>query len=75
MNEREFLHQLQAKAREQEKMLAQMPLSGIFVNVCYWLGEHPWRILIPLAFLISLLLRVSLGSSYTDMILRLFREI
>jgi len=70
MNERDFIQQLQERAREQEKAIATIPF---FAFVARWLSIHPWRYLIPLAFLISLLLRWIIGSNYTDFILRLFR--
>lgn len=70
MNEREFLLKLQERARDQEQAIATVPF---FSFVAKWLSVHPWRYLIPLAFLLTLLFRWILGSNYTDMILRLFR--
>lgn len=70
MNEREFLQQLQKRAREQEQAIATIPF---FAFVAKWLSNHPWRYLIPLAFIVSLLLRGLIGSHYTDLILKLFR--
>jgi hypothetical protein len=73
MNENEFIKQLQKRAQDQEALLSHIPLSGIFMKVSSWLGKHPWRLLIPLAFGISLLLRGIYGSSYSDLILKIFR--
>lgn len=70
MNEREFLHKLQERAREQEKAITTIPF---FAFVARWLSIHPWRYLIPLAFFVSLIFRGILGSDYTDFILRLFK--
>lgn len=70
MNEREFLQKLQAKAAEQEQAMHTIPF---FAFVAKWLSVHPWRYLIPLAFLLTLLLRGFFGSHYTDAILWLFR--
>jgi hypothetical protein len=73
MNEPEFLLLLQEKAREQERAMKAVPFPKFFAFVAQWLSHHPWRYLIPLAFLITFLLRGILGSSYTDFILWLFR--
>jgi hypothetical protein len=70
MNEREFILQLQERAREQELAIAKIPF---FSFIAKWLSVHPWRYLIPLAFLVSLIFRGILGSSYTDFILGLFK--
>ena len=70
MNEREFILKLQERVREQEQAVATIPF---FSFVAKWLSVHPWRYLIPLAFLLTLLLRWIFGSSYTDGILHLFR--
>ena len=70
MNEREFILKLQERAREQEQALTTIPF---FAFVAKWLSRHPWRYLIPLAFLLTLLLRWIYGSTYTDNILHLFR--
>jgi hypothetical protein len=72
MNEREFLQTLKARAREQEHSLRSVPFPRVFSFTITWLSYHPWRFLIPLAFLISLLLRALFGQAYTDGILWLF---
>ncbi len=73
MNEREFLLQLQKRAREQKRTMEAVPFPTVFSFVVEWLSVHPWRYLIPLAFLISFLLRGIIGESYIDFILRLFK--
>lgn len=70
MNEHEFILKLQERAREQEQALTTVPF---FAFVVKWLSVHPWRYLIPLAFLLTLFLRWIFGSSYTNDILYLFR--
>lgn len=75
MNENEFLLKLQERAREQEKIVRDMPFSKVFSTVSLWLGHHPYRILVPLAFLITLLFRGVFGGSYTDFILKIFKTI
>lgn len=73
MNEAEFILKLQERAKEQEKIVRDMPLSKAFGAISLWLGHHPWRILVPLAFLITLLFRGVMGPRYTDDVLLLFR--
>lgn len=75
MNENEFILKLQDRAREQEKIVRDMPFSKVFSTVSLWLGSHPYRILVPLAFIITLLLRGLIGTRYTDFVLYIFRTI
>ncbi len=72
MNEREFIQTLQFRANEQEKILRGMLFPKVFSFVSFWLGEHPWRFLIPLAFVLSLIFHLGLGRSYDDVILKIF---
>jgi hypothetical protein len=73
MNEHDFLLRLQERARQQKRIMETVPFPTFFAFVVEWLSVHPWRYLIPLAFLISFMLRGSLGSVYTDFILGLFK--
>lgn len=75
MNEREFLYLLQERARQQERAMKEVPFPKVFAFVVQWLSYHPWRFLIPLAFIVSLIFRGVLGPAYTDFILRLFRDL
>jgi hypothetical protein len=75
MNEREFILRLQKKAQEQKKLMQEVPFPKVFAFVSEWLSNHPWRYLIPLAFIISILMRASLGPDYTNFILWLFSKI
>ena len=75
MNEREFIKTLQERAKEQEKLIASMPLPRIFSSVSLWLGNHPWRIVIPFALILTLLLRAIFGPSYDDVILTVFGKL
>lgn len=75
MNEAEFILKLQERAKEQEKIVRDMPFSKTFSTVSLWLGHHPYRILVPVAFLITLLLRGIFEGKYTDFILRIFKSI
>jgi len=73
MNEAEFISKLQRRAVEQEKIVRDMPFSKVFSAVSLWLGHHPYRILVPLAFIITILLRGVFGETYTNYVLLLFR--
>lgn len=75
MKEAEFVRLLQERAKEQKRAMEQAPFPTLFVFTIEWLSDHPWRFLIPLAFLISLILRSAIGAPYTDFVLRLFRGI
>jgi hypothetical protein len=75
MNERKFIEQLQERAKEQEKMLKDMPMHKVFSSVSIALGNHPWRILIPLAIILTLVFHFTLGKPYDEFILKIFGKI
>ncbi|MGH7204088.1 MAG: hypothetical protein ACREHC_06610 [Candidatus Levyibacteriota bacterium] len=75
MKERDFLLILQKRAQEQKRAMDTVPFPKVFRFVIEWLSDHPWRFLIPLAFLISLLFRGVMGSHYTDAVLFVFRSL
>jgi hypothetical protein len=75
MKERDFIQLLQERAHEQKRALDAVPFPRVFAFVIEWLSDHPWRYLIPLAFLISLLLRGVIGHEYTNFVLWIFRSI
>lgn len=74
MKEREFVQLLQKRASEQKKELDAVPFPKLFGFVLVWLSDHPWRFLIPLAFIVSLILRGVIGQEYTNFILWIFRN-
>ncbi len=75
MNERDFVQLLQERARAQKMAMDAVPFPKFFAFAITWLSDHPWRFLIPLAFLISLVLRGIIGHEYTNVVLNLFRSI
>lgn len=75
MKQRDFVAILQERAREQKKAMDDVPFPKMFAFVIEWLSDHPWRFLIPLAFLISLLLRGIIGHDYTNFVLQVFRSL
>lgn len=72
MKEREFLERLESRAQEQQQLMKGVPLPGLFSFIALWFGVHPWRIIVPFAFLLSLLLHVSFGYHYDSFILKIF---
>ena len=75
MKQRDFVAILQERARTQKKAMDAVPFPGIFAFVIEWLSDHPWRFLIPLAFIISLALRGFIGDEYTNFVLLIFRSL
>ncbi|MEK7450964.1 MAG: hypothetical protein AAB662_03455 [Patescibacteria group bacterium] len=75
MNEHEFLKTLEERAKEQEKILRQMFLPKVFISVSSWLGNHPWRILIPLSIILTLIFHFLLGKTYSEFILKIFGKL
>ncbi len=75
MNEREFLNKLEKRAQEQEKIIKGMFLPKIFESVSFWFGDHPWRILIPIAAIITLIFHGLFGNRYDELILKIFGKL
>lgn len=73
MNEREFIKKLQARATEQEQIVRTVPFPGIFGFVVRWFSYHPWRLLIPFAFILTIFFRLLIGPAYTTFVLAIFR--
>jgi len=72
MNELEFLQKLEQRVQEQEKIIKDSSPLHIYYKTTVWLGRHPWRILIPLAFLITLFFRMIFGNQFYELILGIF---
>lgn len=75
MNEREFIRKLQERAKEQEKLIKDMPMHRVFSSVSIWFGNHPWRILVPIAIILTIVLHLLYGKPYDDFILKVFGKI
>jgi len=75
MNEQQFLNTLQKRAQEQEKIIKSMLFPKIFTSVSVWLGDHPWRILIPLAIILTIIFHGLMGRRYDEFILKIFGKI
>ena len=75
MQEHDFIKLLQKRARQQKKEMEAVPFPKFFAFAIVWLSDHPWRFLIPLAFIISIILRGVIGHEYTNVVLAIFRGI
>jgi len=75
MNEQQFLNKLQERAQEQEKIIKGMFLPKLFTSVSFWFGNHPWRILIPFAAILTLIFHGFLGKRYDELILKIFGKL
>lgn len=73
MNEQQFLNTLQKRAQEQEKIIKVLP--KMFIEISSWLGDHPWKTLIPIAFISTLILHGLLGKGYDEFILKIFGKL
>lgn len=72
MNEHDFLKELKKRAAEQEKVMTNIPFPHIFTNIVLWLGDHPWRILVPISIFLSIFFHFLFGLFYDNLILKIF---
>ena len=75
MNEGEFLRTLEERAKEQEKIIKGMFLPQIFTLVSFWFGTHPWKFIIPMSIILTLIFHFTLGKAYDDFILKIFGKL
>lgn len=71
-NEINFLEKLEQKAEEQRKLVGTEILPNWARGIGEWLVINPWRVLVPLACIIYLGLRITLGADFREFILGLF---
>ncbi len=72
MNEQQFLLKLEERAHEQEKIISHLRAPQTVFGISMWLGRHPWRFMIPLSFIFSIILQSIFGNNYTETILWIF---
>lgn len=75
MNEHDFLRTLEKKAEEQEKIIKNMPFPRVFTGVSVWLGNHPWKILLPISIILTLIFHAVLGKRYDEFVLKIFGKL
>jgi hypothetical protein len=71
-SEREFLKDLEEKAKEQQRLARTEMIPEWAKGVGDWLVVNPWRVLVPIAAVTYLILRIVLGDDYREFILGLF---
>jgi len=71
-SESEFVRELEKKAEEQRRLLKTELLPDWAKGVGAWLVVNPWRVLVPVAGSVYLLLRITLGAQFRELILAIF---
>lgn len=72
MDEKEFLQLLSKKAAEQKKVTETEILPEWARGLGEWLAINPWRVIVPAASIIYLIMRFALGTQYRELILAIF---
>lgn len=72
MKERDFILELEKRAKEEETLIKRMSMSKTFVYLSLWFGKHPWRIIIPFSILLTIIFRLIFGKTYFELILWIF---
>lgn len=62
---------LRERARELQ-LLQGLPFPQFFLFITHLLGENPWRILLPLSALLTILLHIIFGKAYDEVVLWFF---
>ena len=71
-SEKDFLQTIETKAKEERKLVESELMPEWARGLGEWLVVNPWRVLVPLAGVGYLLLRVTYGVAYRELILGLF---
>ncbi len=75
MQKNDFLKELQKRAQEQQKLHKDIPFPALFSLIATHLGDHPWKLLIPLSVVISFLFYFVFGKDYIEFILWIFKTV
>lgn len=71
MERNNVLIALKERVKEQQ-LLQSLPFPQVFLFITHLLGENPWRVLVPLSALLTILLHIFFGKVYDETILWLF---
>ena len=71
-SERDFLKNLEQKAKEQGKLVETELIPDWARGVGAWLAINPWRVLIPMSMVVYVIWRVIFGINVSDFVLGLF---
>lgn len=72
MKQDKFLQELLKRAEEQQVVLHDVPVPGVFLWVGKKFGEYPWKIFIPLSVVMAIVLHLGFGKPFDEWILWLF---
>lgn len=70
--ETEFLRDLEQRAGAERRLLGTEVLPPWARGLGDWLVVNPWRVLVPIAVIVYVLLRIMWGVSMSEFILGLF---
>lgn len=70
--EKEFLELLEKKASEEKRILATEIMPSWARGMGEWLVVNPWRVMVPLAVCLYLVMRVTYGTRLRELILGIF---
>jgi hypothetical protein len=71
-NEHDFIQELESRAAAERRVVETEMLPLWARGIGEWLVVNPWRVLVPSAGLMYLVLRILLGGSFRELVLRLF---
>ncbi len=71
-SEAEFLKIIELKAREERQILDTEIIPTWAKGIGEWLVVNPWRVMVPLASIVYLVIRLSYGQSFREIILGIF---
>ncbi len=71
-SEAEFLKIIELKAREERQILDTEIIPTWAKGIGEWLVVNPWRVMVPLASIVYLVIRISYGQSFREIILGIF---
>lgn len=74
MGKNKFIEILQKRAQEQQ-IINNVPFHKLFIFLSTLLGENPWRIILPIAFICTVSLQLVLGKVFDEYILFIFGNI
>jgi hypothetical protein len=72
MKESNFIAELEKRAQLQKKLVNTEIIPGWAKGMGNWLATNPWRVVMPIAVVVYLVLRVIGGVGYREFILGLF---
>jgi hypothetical protein len=70
--ESKFIAELEAKAKEQQKLAETQLIPNWAKDIGLWLAVNPWRVLVPASAIIYSGIRIFGGIPYREFILGLF---